>query len=56
MSLSEEELSRRRARYQSDDEWNARWPRWDEMDETGKGVTLMFALFLFIVLGLMFSG
>lgn len=44
MSLSEEELSRRRARYKTDDDWNARWPRWDEMDDTGQGIVIVFTL------------
>ena len=51
MSLSKEEWARRRARYKSDDEWNARWLRWGEMDEIGKGVVVMVILGLIATVG-----
>lgn len=26
----------------TDDEKNNQWPKWSEMDDTGKGITVMF--------------
>ena len=31
----------------TDDEKNNQWPKWSEMDDTGKGITVMFWIFLF---------
>jgi len=31
----------------TDDEKNNKWPKWSEMDDTGKGITVMFWIFLF---------
>ena len=35
----------------TDDEKNNQWPKWSEMDDTGKGITVMFWIFLFALVG-----